>query len=238
MICVFVIAARAQRIADEPSRREAISHYRAGQELMAAEKFEGAAEEFSKAIKSDNLFTLAHYSLGQAYMGLKQYANAAKAYQGCLEAFRGLYGLEQTNRVAVQKEREYEIAEMQDTLRRMAQNPNTAGSPRVLQLEQHLDTIKQQKPSLDGSFHPPAEVLLALGSAHFRGGDRDQAETEWKNAIDANPKLGEAHNNLAVIYMQTGRLDEADRELLLAEKNGFHVNPQFKDDLKKRRAGP
>jgi hypothetical protein len=36
--------------------------------------------------------------------------------------------------------------------------------------------------------------------------------------------------------MQTGRFDLAERELKLAEKNGFRVNPQFKADLKNARA--
>jgi hypothetical protein len=49
-----------------------------------------------------------------------------------------------------------------------------------------------------------------------------------------NPKYGEAHNNIAVIYMQTGRLAAAEQEVKLAEKNGFRVNPQFKTDLKDR----
>ena len=46
-----------------------------------------------------------------------------------------------------------------------------------------------------------------------------------------NGKLGQAHNNLAVICMLTGRLDEAEAEVKLAERNGFRVNPRFKDDL-------
>ena len=34
------------------------------------------------------------------------------------------------------------------------------------------------------------------------------------------------------------RLDEADQEIKTAEKNGFRVNPQFKQDLKDRRKKP
>ena len=83
-------------------------------------------------------------------------------------------------------------------------------------------------------FRPPAQALLALGSAYFRNGDRDAAEAQWRAAIDANPKLGEAHNNIAVIYMQTGRYQQAIDELALAEKAGFKVNQQFKADLKER----
>ena len=35
--------------------------------------------------------------------------------------------------------------------------------------------------------------------------------------------------------MQTDRLDAADQQLKLAEKSGFRVNPQLKQDVKKRR---
>ena len=49
----------------------------------------------------------------------------------------------------------------------------------------------------------------------------------------ATPKLGEAHNNLAVVLMLTKRYPEATEELKAAEAAGFKVNPQFKEDLKK-----
>ena len=51
-----------------------------------------------------------------------------------------------------------------------------------------------------------------------------------------NPKFGEAHNNLAVIYMTSGRYKDAEAEVKAAEKAGFRVNPQFKEDLKKAAA--
>ena len=53
-------------------------------------------------------------------------------------------------------------------------------------------------------------------------------------ALAGNPKMGEAHNNLAYVYMVTGRLEDAQRSLKLAEKNGFRVNPDFKEELKER----
>jgi len=101
--------------------------------------------------------------------------------------------------------------------------------------EQHLLDLEKQRTSLSGGFRPPAEALLSLGSAYFRNGDREAAETEWKAAIEVNPKLGEAHNNLAVVYMQTGRFDAAEAEIKAAEKSGFRVNPQLKQDLKAAR---
>jgi Flp pilus assembly protein TadD len=64
------------------------------------------------------------------------------------------------------------------------------------------------------------------------------AEREYREATKVEPKLGEAHNNLAVVLMLTGRLEEAEREMKAAEKAGFRVNPQFKDDLKQRAKNP
>lgn len=231
---VFVAHLTAQQLADEQSRRQAHLHYRAGQEFMSAEKFDRAAEEFSKAIEYERLFTLAHYSLGKAHMGQQRYASAIKAYRDCLEAFRTLFTLAETNRFAIEKQRDDEIREGKETLRRMQSQPG-----RVLtatQYEQHLRDLENQRSSSIGAFRPPAEVLLSLGSAHFRNGEPEEAEAEWKAAVDANPKLGEAHNNLAVIYMQTGRVDAAEQELKLAERAGVRVNPQFKEDLEKKKA--
>ena len=221
------------QLVDSRSRLEALQFFRNGQEFMAGEQFDRAAEEFLKAIAKDPLMIVAHYQLGQAYMGLQRYASAQRAYKDCLQAARALYDLQGENRFAVEKERIDMIREMQDTVRRMKAN----GEPlKATQLEAQVDDLKRQETPIEAAYQPPAEALLALGSAFFRNGQRDEAELEWKAAIDANPKLGQAHNNLAVVYMQAGRLDEADQEIKLAEKNGFRVNPQFKEDLKKRKA--
>ena len=235
VVAVLVAPARAQ-LADEPSRREAVQFFRTGQEFMSAEKFDRAAEEFIKAIARDHLMTVAHYQLGQAYMGLQRFASAQQAYRKCIEASMELYDLQLKNKSAVERERTDMIREIEDTARRM----RTATPPKELQaqqLEAQIGDLRRQQNTLQGAFQPPAEVLLALGSAFFRNGEPEAAEAQWKEAVASNPKLGQAHNNLAVIYMQTGRFDLADQEIKLAEKNGFRVNPQFKDDLKQRRAG-
>ena len=226
--------AAAQQIADSQSRREAVQFYRTGMEFFSGEKFDRAAEEFTKATDKDPLFTLAHYQAGQSYMNLKRYASAIRAFKNCLEASRALYGLAETNRFAVEKQRDDEMREMRETVRTLQQNGHTLQATRA---EQHLLDLEKQRSSMVSGYHPPAEVLLSLGSAFFRNGERDAAETEWKAAIEVNPKLGEAHNNLAVIYMTTGRYKEADAEVKAAEKTGFRVNPQFKEDLKKAAAG-
>jgi tetratricopeptide (TPR) repeat protein len=229
-VASIALPAAAQKIADAQSRREAIQFYRTGQEFYSSEKFDRAAEEFTKATDKDPLFTLAYYQAGQSYMNLKRYASAIKAFKASLEASRTLYGLAETDRFAVEKQRDDEMREMRETVRTLQQSGHPLLATRA---EQHLADLEKQRTSLSSGYHPPAEVLLSLGSAHFRNGEPDAAEAEWKAAIEVNPKLGEAHNNLAVIYMTSGRFKEAEAEVKAAEKTGFRVNPQFKEDLKK-----
>jgi tetratricopeptide (TPR) repeat protein len=235
-VAAFVLSAAfasqtLAQIADDPHRAEALRFFRVGQELLSSEQFEKAIDAFSEAVKNDRLLSIAHYGIGQANMNLRRYASATKAYMDCIEAMRVLHDIEQTNKFEVDRRREDEIRELRTVL-----NQSTRGTPAParLQFEQRLRDLEEQKRSIGTAFRPPSEVLLALGSAQFRNGDRDAAEANWRAAVEVNPSYGEAHNNLAVIYMQSGRLPEAEQELKLAEKNGFNVNPQFKTDLKER----
>jgi Flp pilus assembly protein TadD len=75
-------------------------------------------------------------------------------------------------------------------------------------------------------------VLLSLGSAHFRNGDRDAAEKYWTDAVKVNSRLGEAWNNLAVIHLGTGNKKAAEEAVRNAERAGFRVNPRLKDDIR------
>lgn len=232
LAAVFAIESGAQQLADAQSRREAVQLYRVGMEFFTAEKFDRAAEEFTSATHKDPLFTLAHYQAGQSYMNLKRYASAIQAFKRCIESSRALYGLAETNRFAVEKERDDEIREMRESINKLQQSGHQLLATRA---EQHLIDLERQRTSLSGGFHPPAEALLSLGSAYFRSGDPQAAEVEWKAAVEVNPRLGEAHNNLAVVYLQTGRFAAAEAEIKAAEKAGFRVNPQLKKDLKAAR---
>jgi tetratricopeptide (TPR) repeat protein len=222
----------AQQVTDAQRRREAIQFYRAGQEFFVAEKFDRAADEFNKATLKDPLFTLAYYQAGQSYMNLRRYASAIQAFKGCIESTRSLYDLAQTNRFEVEKAREDQVREMRETIAQLQRSGHSLLAERA---QQHLSDLQNQRTSLANGYRPPAEALLSLGSAYFRTGERDAAEAEWKAAAEVNPRLGEAHNNLAALYAQTGRYTEAAAAIKAAEKAGFRVNPQLKDEVEKGR---
>lgn len=228
------------QIVDDSRRQEAIKHYRAGAELMNEEQFEKAAQEFAQAIRLDPLLTLAHYSLGQARMALKEYDAAIKAFQGCREAHRTIFALQQTQTVAMDRRADEEVRELRDAIAalRSGRMKTTGGvastvDTRVAQLENRIRDLERMRQQSAGTFESPAEVSLALGSAYFRNGQREDAEREWLAAVAVNPRLGEAHNNLAVAYMLSGRKKEAEDAVKSAERAGFRVNPNLKADIRK-----
>jgi Tfp pilus assembly protein PilF len=215
---------------------QALQRYRAGQELLRAEQFEKAATEFSGAIQLDPLLALAHYGLGQSYMGLKRYASAIPAFVDCRETYRKIIGMRESNRREAQTRIDDEIRELQSTVVAIRGGRFKGyGETKITELEARIEELRRMREDHVTVFRPPSEVSLALGSAYFRNGDRDLAEAEWKAAIDINPRLGEAHNNLAVIYMMTNRLELAEHEIKAAEKAGYRVNPQLKQDVKNKK---
>src|SRR5687767_2844115 len=214
------------------ARRTAYHHYVRGQEFMQAELFDRAVGEFQSAIRNDRLFTDAHYSLGQAYMGLRRYASAIQAYERCLDAARTIFSMREQDRARTDQL----ITDQLRALREAVAQAGRMGSGQrsaVLSIESRIRELERSKSGLVNRYEPPAQVLFALGSAFYRTGDAIAARERWEHAVKINPKIGEAWNNLAVVYMQSGRRGEAEDAVRNAEKHGFRVNPQLKEDIKR-----
>ena len=80
----------------------------------------------------------------------------------------------------------------------------------------------------------PSFVSLSLGSALFRAQRFEDAEEAYKDAVAVDSKAGEAHNNLAVIYLMKAQYTDAMAEVKAAEKAGFRVNPDLKDEIREK----
>lgn len=226
---------------DQAKRRLALERFRAGQELMYAESWEQAEAEFKAAIGLDPLLVLAHYSLGQAHMALKRYPEAIRAFGGAIGAHREIDALRMVDQTQADQRVEDQIRELRDGLRAVQSNPKLLAmglrDNMVLKLEEQIRTLENSKRRGAGAADVPAEFSLALGSAHFRSGALAEASRHYQAALKVRPRFGEAHNNLAVVYMMLGRLEEAENEMKAAEQAGYRVHPQFKSDLQKRLKG-
>jgi len=217
--------------ANDMARRTAYHHYVRGQEFLQSELYDKAVNEFQNAIQNDRLFTDAHYGLGQAYMGLRRYASAIQAYERCLDAARSIFSLREKDRARTDLLITDQLRALREAL---AQTARMAVGQRaaVLGIESRIRELERSKSGLVNRFEPPAQVLFAAGSAYYRNGDAIAARERWELAVKVDPKLGEAWNNLAVVYMQSGRRQDAEEAVRNAEKHGFRVNPQLKEDIK------
>ena len=236
ILLLLIALPSAQSPADRAGARR---QSEAGWALMKAEKFEDAAKAFQAAIDLDPEFEFAYYGLGRADMALKRFVAAVAAYSRCRDIYEAIAGRQFSNVQDAQRFRQNRLTEIDEVVRQLQLGPQTL---RVQdQLRQLQESRRQMQESItrgnDVSIAQstvPPWVSLALGSAYFRSGKMPDAEREYKAAIAADTKAGEAHSNLAVVYLETGRIADADASLRAAKKAGFKVNPQLEQAIKER----
>lgn len=227
--------------ASDRDQQQAMKHYRAGTEALSHEQYDQAEQEFRLATKLDPLLVGAHHGLGQTMMATKRYPEAVEAFIAAREAFARGQQQAASHEMDVQRRLDDQIKALQDDVaaaQRQASGPNAARvQDAIFRNEDQIKTLRSlRKRGGEGPLPTPHWLSFALGSAYFRTGDLVKAEAEYRAALTEKPDLGEGHLNLGVVCMLTGRLDEADAEVALADKAGVRVPPGLKDELKKRRA--
>ena len=242
-ITIMLIALASAAAAPAPAQPGALDrandHFKAGMTALAGERYEAAEREFTSAVQIDPLHDAAFYGLGQVYMATRRYPEAVKAYLDSRAAFQAGIAAEKSDAAAMERRIRDQLVALKDYGRQLQRMPASTATLAAA-IERNREDIRQLESRLNrstGGAAPtvPAGLSMALGSAYFRTQNLEAAEREYLEAIKVAPKFGEAHNNLAVVYMLTGRTELAEREVALAEESGFKVNPKLKDDLKSRK---
>jgi tetratricopeptide (TPR) repeat protein len=237
LVCTF--AAPAVQAQVNTDRRTAMTSYRLGFEHMRAERLDEAAAAFQAATEVDRTFEMAYYMLGRVRMLQRRYVEASAAFSRSRALFQNAGGRQFTNAQEAQRFRRDQLTELDELIRQLQSGPQT------MQTQDQLRQLSDRRRALLENIQRgdnmslmntvPAFVSLSLGSAYFRMGNLTDAEKAYKETIAADAKVGEAHNNLAVVYLETGRLDEAEKAVAAAEKAGFKVQPQLKEEIRNRR---
>jgi tetratricopeptide (TPR) repeat protein len=236
----LVLAIAVSSLAQTPADRErARVQNRLGWESMRLEHWAEAAEAFRRAIDIDATFEYAYYGLGRAQLALKQYVDAIATLEKCRGLYRAQAGRQFSNAQEAQRYRRDRVLEIDEQIRLLQTGPQTAQTQDLIRQFQNVrrdlqDRIDRGNNMTIENTVPPF-VLLSLGSAYFRAGRMDDAEREYKATVAADPKSGEAYSNLAVVYLETNRITEAEQALESARNTGFRVNPQLEQAIKKRR---
>jgi tetratricopeptide (TPR) repeat protein len=231
--CVTVAGVFAQ---PDNARQLAREPYEQGLVQMRAEDFAGAVRSFQRATTIDPTFELAQYMLGRAHLAGKSYQSAAVALARARELYLAEAGRQFETRQEYDRYRRDRVGEIDMVIGQLRAGPQSQPiQMQIQQLEERKRQLQDWDRAIPTKVAVPAFVSLSLGSAHFRSGNLPAAETAWLEAVAANPRVGEAHNNLAVVYLETGRFDEAERAVKDAERAAFRVSPDLKQEIRRRR---
>ena len=186
-------SALAQRQTGAGARQTACAN-RLG--LHAEEAWTEAAKAFQQAIDIDRNYEGAYHGLGLASMRLKKYSEAIGAYLKCRDLYRAQAGKQFANRQDAQRYRQDRLTEIDEVIRQFQGAPD-AGHPGSIAAAQSAATghpgvhhAREQHDRSRTRCRPSS--TLALGSAYFRTEQLADAEREYKAAIAADPKSGEA----------------------------------------------
>lgn len=236
--CASVAAAAAQTPDD---RKRARIQNQLGWDDMRTERWESAAKAFQQAIDIDRTFADAHYGLGRAQMALKRFPAAIEALAACRDLYLSQAGRQFASQQDAQRARNDRITEIDERIRQVQSMPSSMQQQDLLrQLNNQRRDIQEaltRGGSLSFDAQVPPWVSLSLGSAYFRAGRTAAAEREYRATIAADNRSGEAHSNLAVVLLETGRYAEAETEIKAAKKAGFRVNPALEQEIQNRKKG-
>lgn len=237
MLAAMVLVAAAQAPPVRPPMsvdvQRAKQHDRDGWKALEAGRPEQAVTEFQAALQINPEFADALHGLGKADMALQRYSDAVSALERCRLAY--LHGGTQDaeRRLIDNGARQAQIEKIKQELQQLQLNGDQS-----IGTNNYVTNLRQQLRDLEGVRDPgpivasegtvPPFIALALGSAYFRVDRLADAERMFRDAIAADAKFGEAHSNLALVCLLTGRAREADEHIRIAEEAKFKVNPELK----------
>ncbi len=235
VVLTVAVPAAAQSPGD---RAKARLQNQLGWDYMKSERFEDAVKAFQQSVETDPTFEMPWYGLGRAHLALKQFVSATSALTRCKNLYENIAGRHFTNQQEAQRFRQDRITDLDERIRQVQTGPQT------IQTQDQLRQLQEQRRQIQEYIARgnnmtientvPAWVSLSLGSAYFRSGKFEDAEREFKAAVAADGKSGEALSNLAVVYLETQRFDLAKQAIDAAKKTGFKVNPELERAIRAR----
>ena len=219
------------------------AHYNRGITYLNDERYSEAITVFQNAITLDPDFTTAHYNLGLTYLKMETYSRAVDALQKTITLDRSYKAAHHALALAYLGQQELGKAReaARDALKLdvnyqparsllEAIDPNfTSSETQPVMPSEPEQSVKQQP-----IVKPRQETHYELGIAYRDAKMHTEAIAEFRKAIDLDPNFAAAYMGLGEIYLETGRLDDAETAANAALRIDANSQParQFLDDIK------
>jgi tetratricopeptide (TPR) repeat protein len=241
LAATLILQAPAPRTTLSPDLQRAQQHDRRGWTKVDAKDFAAAIREFEAALQIYPEYADALYGLGKARMALKDYAAAARALERARDSYSRSGTQDAEYRLLANRAKEDQIRLLRQRLADLenasgsSSGPGALGTTEMLNLKQQIRDLQGDRDAGPSTGQPrpiPPFISLTLGSAYFRLDRLADAERLFREAIAGEPKFGEAHSNLALVCLLTGRAQEAQTHVRIAEEAKFKVHPELKRQIR------
>jgi tetratricopeptide (TPR) repeat protein len=216
---------------------QASKHCDRGFRLLEKWQVDKARASFEKALKLVPSYPDGHVGLGHVALNAKQYEAALAEYELAREGYTKLGDQLFDQRMKRYHDSRGKINDLKQLLSVLESGQE--GDPsstdmvfRITAIEVQIDTLENlPPPTKEAATEPPGEFDFHVGNALARLGRWEEAVEALESCIRKSPEFPAAHNNIALAYWRSGRVEDARKSLLHAEALGFDVNPRFKADL-------
>ncbi len=171
-----------------------------GEAAICENKHSEAVECFGQALKANPFNAKAHSGMSKAYWAQGKTEDALNSLTKALELQPG------DRDTVLMCTRFFEALGKKDYSREVLQS-YLDKNPKDKEFRSQLDSLA--KPADKGHCDDAAEFLRRQGEIQFERGNISHAVACFEMAIDENPLMAEAYNNLGVISLQSGKITEA-----------------------------
>ena len=222
------------------------AHYNRGITYLNDERYSEAITAFQNAITLDPDFTTAHYNLGLTYLKMETYSRAVEALQKTITLDRSYKAAHHALALAYLGQQE--LGKAREAAREALKlDVNYQPARSLLEAIDPSFTPSETQPAAPSEPEQPAkqqptpkprqETHYELGIAYRDAKMYTEAIAEFRKAIDMDPDFIAAHTSLGEVYLETGRLDDAETAANAALRIDANSQParQLLDDIRQTR---
>jgi tetratricopeptide (TPR) repeat protein len=178
-----------------------------GEAALSESKYVDAAEYFNQVLKTDPFNASAHRGLSDAYWALGKTEDALNSLTRALELKPG------DRAIVLSCTRIFKAFGKDDFSKEVLQS-YLKNNPYDYEIRSQLDSL--EKPASHCRADDAAEFFLQQGERQFERGKIANAEACFEMAIEEDPQMAEAHNNMGVINLEGGKIKDALENFLKA----------------------